>query len=246
MLKEYRMDLHIHTCLSPCGELEMVPKEIVSQACERGIDVIGITDHNSAENVPAVKKAAEKNNLEVLGGMEVTTREEVHLLSLFDSDERLMELQRVVYENLAGENDEEVFGEQLVVDEKSNVLDLNKRLLIGATNLSVDELVDLIHSLDGLAIASHVDRDRFGIVAQLGFIPQNLPLDALEISARAVAEGRLAEFSESFDLPLVTFSDAHILNTIGRSTTHFLIEEVNMKEMKMALLSQEGRRTSIP
>jgi PHP family Zn ribbon phosphoesterase len=242
MLRSFRMDLHIHTCLSPCGEIEMVPRDIVNEAGKKGIDVIGIADHNSAENVPAVRRAAEKEGLRVLGGMEVTTREEAHLLSLFDTDDGLLELQRVVYENLAGENDEEAFGQQLVLDEENNVLDLNRRLLMGATDLSVDELVGLVHSLDGLAIASHIDRDRYGLIAQLGFIPEGLPLDALEISAKAAAEGRMVEFRDKYSLPLVTFSDAHILSDIGRSTTHFLVEEASTREIKSALLSEKGRR----
>ena len=99
MLKKIKADLHIHTCLSPCGDMDMTPAMIVEKARSKGLDVIGICDHNSSENVIAVRKAGEKYNLKVLGGMEVTSKEEVHILALFDEDKKLSELQKTVYEN---------------------------------------------------------------------------------------------------------------------------------------------------
>ena len=161
MLKKIKADLHIHTCLSPCGEMDMTPAMIVEKALSKGLDVIGICDHNSSENVIAVKKAGEKRKLKVLGGMEITSKEEVHVLALFDEDKDLSELQNLVYENLNGENNEELFGYQLIVNEQDEIIDLNKKLLIGATDLTVEEIVEHIHSLNGLAVASHIDRERF-------------------------------------------------------------------------------------
>jgi predicted metal-dependent phosphoesterase TrpH len=118
MLKKIKADLHIHTCLSPCGDMDMTPAMIVEKARSKGLNVIGICDHNSSENVAAVKKAGEKYSLKVLGGMEITSKEEVHILALFDEDKKLSELQEIVYENLKGVNDEEFFGYQLIVDEQ--------------------------------------------------------------------------------------------------------------------------------
>ena len=182
MLKRIKADLHIHTCLSPCGETDMTPAMIVQKAKSKRLDVIGICDHNSSENVRVIKNIGDKNNLKVLGGMEVTSKEEVHILALFDDDEDLSKLQKIVYENLKGENNEELFGYQLIVDEQDEIIDLNKKLLIGATDLTVDEVVEHIHSLNGLAIASHVDRERFSLIGQLGFVPEGLDLDGLELS----------------------------------------------------------------
>ena len=144
--------------------------------------MIGICDHNSAENVACAKKVGEKEGLTVIGGIEVTSQEEVHILALFSEDRDLFELADLIYENLPGINDERVFGEQIVVNEDDEVLGFNKRLLIGATVLPLRQIVDRIHSLSGLAIAPHIDRESFGIIGQLGFIPDGLELDGLEVS----------------------------------------------------------------
>ncbi|MCD4795862.1 MAG: PHP domain-containing protein [Candidatus Cloacimonetes bacterium] len=241
MLKEIKADLHIHTCLSPCGDMDMTPAMIVEKARSKGLDVIGICDHNSSENVIAVKKAGEKNNLKVLGGMEVTSKEEVHILALFDEDKKLSELQEIVYKNLKGVNDEEFFGYQLIVDEQGEIIDLNKKLLIGATDLTVDRIVELIHSLNGLAIASHVDRERFSLIGQLGFIPEGLELDGLELSPGYMSEKKKLEFPMSSGFPLVTFSDAHYIDDIGKTSTTFLLDDVTVSELKKAFKNKDGR-----
>ncbi len=241
MLKEIKADLHIHTCLSPCGDASMTPTAIIEKARSKGLDVIGICDHNSSENVAAVMKAGEKNNLKVLGGMEVTSKEEVHVLALFDEDKKLSELQQIVYENLKGKNDEELFGYQLIVDEQDEIIDLNKKLLIGATDLTVDRIVELIHSLNGLAIASHVDRERFSLIGQLGFVPEGLELDGLELSPRYMSEKKKLEFPMSSGFPLVTFSDAHYIDDIGKTSTVFLLDDITVIELKKALKNKDGR-----
>lgn len=141
--------------------------------------MIAICDHNSAENVQAVIRAAEKVGLAVIGGMEITSREEVHVLGLFQEDLLLNAVQDVIYDNLQGENDPGIFGEQLVMDGQDRVIRRNRRLLIGATNLSLDEVVRIIHEFNGLAIASHVDRPSFSVLSQLGFIPEDLQLDGV-------------------------------------------------------------------
>ena len=241
MLKKIKADLHIHTCLSPCGDMSMMPTVIVEKAKLKGLDVIGICDHNSSENVAAVKNAGEKYNLKVLGGMEVTSKEEVHILALFDEDKKLSELQEIVYENLKGKNDEELFGYQLVVDEQDEIIDLNKKLLIGATDMTVDRIVELIHSLNGLAIASHVDRERFSLIGQLGFVPEGLDLDGLELSPRYMSEKKKLDFPMAAGFPLVTFSDAHLPDDIGETSTFFLLDDITVKELKKALKNKDGR-----
>ncbi len=245
MLKRFEADLHIHTCLSPCCESEMSPRRIVERAKWRGLDIIGICDHNSAENVACAKKVGEKEGLAVIGGMEVTSQEEVHVLALFDEDKDLLELANLIYENLAGINDEKVFGKQIVVNEDDEVLGFNKRLLIGATMLPIHQIVDRIHSLSGLAIASHIDRESFSIIGQLGFIPDGLELDGLEVSPRLSLEKAQLEFSQAFGFPLVTFSDAHTLEDVGKNFTCLLIEEANIKEIRKALLGKDERKVVI-
>jgi len=245
MLKRFEADLHIHTCLSPCAEYRMLPRRIVEQAKSKGLAIIGICDHNSMENVACAKKVGEKEGLTVIGGIEVTSQEEVHILALFDEDKDLCELANLIYENLPGVNDDRVFGEQVVVNEDNEVLSFNKRLLIGATALPLHQIVDKIHSLSGLAIASHIDRESFSIIGQLGFIPDGLELDGLEVSPRLSLKKAQLKFGEAFGFPLVTFSDAHTLEDIGKSFTCLLIEGANIKEIRKALFGEDGRKVVI-
>ena len=235
-----KADLHIHTCLSPCGDLTMSPRAIAQQAKIKEIDIIGICDHNSVENVPALIKAASRFDISVLPGMEVTSLEEAHILALFNRLEPALELQKIIYSNLPGENDEDAFGMQVVVNAEGEVLGFNNKLLIGASTLSVDEVVKTIHSLEGLAIASHVDREGFSITGQLGFIPTDLGLDALEISSHMSFEEARKRFDPVF--PLTTSSDAHYLEDIGKVSTTFYIENSSTEEIKKALLNQDGRK----
>ena len=200
MLKEYRADLHIHTILSPCTEhTEMSPHAIVKRALQLGLDIIAICDHNSCENVTPTRKISLHTELVVLAGIEIASREEVHTLGLFDGEDEAFKVQEVVYNNLPGENDEASFGYQVVVNEKGEVVHFNKRLLIGATTLSLGKIVDLIHSFNGLAIASHIDREAYSIIGQLGFIPQGLALDALELSPRISVEEARKRFLQCGD-----------------------------------------------
>ena len=240
MPKTFKADLHVHTCLSPCADLKMSPRAIAEQAKTKEIDILGICDHNSAENVPALIKAARKFKIFILPGLEITSQEEVHILALFDKPEPAIKLQEIIYYNLPGENDEEAFGMQVVVNEKGEVLRFNNKLLIGASTLSVEEVVQAIHSLEGLAIASHIDREGFSLISQLGFIPNDLDLDALEISPHISQQEAIDRFQPA--LPLTCSSDAHFLEEIGRCCTSFYIEKATTQEIKMAFLNKKGRK----
>lgn len=235
-----KTDLHIHTCLSPCAELSMSPRKIAAQAKEKAIEIIGISDHNSAENVPALIEAARPYSIKVIPGIEVTTKEEVHLLALFADLESAFNFQEQIYAHLPGENDPDLYGWQVVANERDEVLHFNPRLLIGATTLSLEEIVNLIHLKGGLAIACHIDRPGFSLLGQLGFIPAGLPLDALEISPRLSLEEAKKKFN--YPYPLVTFSDAHRLKDIGSATTSFLLEDLTFEEIILALKGQKGRK----
>lgn len=243
MLKEFKMDLHIHTCLSPCAEPEMLPGAIIERAKSQNLDAVAICDHNSAENVPAAKKAGEKHGVHVFGGMEICSSEEVHILAFFDNDDALFEMQRIVYDNLLGENDETYFGSQQIADEYDSVVGSCKRLLIGSTTLSINEVVDSIHSLGGLAIASHIDRESFSIIGQLGLIPEAMTLDAVELSSRC-KDDEIAGFSD-YGYQIVRSSDAHLLSDIGKAATRFVLREPVVSELSMAFRGVEGRKVKI-
>ncbi len=242
VLKTYNLDLHIHTVLSPCTEIaDMTPRAIVDIALEQGLDVIAICDHNSARNTAATRRATRGSGLTVIPGMEITTSEEVHLLGLFPSDEAAAAGQEEVYARLYGQNQDEVFGYQVVVDEHDQVEDLDQRLLISATTLSCERVVQLIHDRGGLAIASHVDRQGFGIFSQLGFIPKTLKLDALEISKRMDFDTAREKYPQCRDWTLVTSSDAHRPAEIGAAFTVMKLAEPTFDELRKALAGRDGR-----
>jgi len=246
MLRCFQADLHVHTCLSPCADLTMSPKRIAERARREKLDMLGICDHNSAENVRAAVRVGLENGIVVIPGLEVTTAEEVHIMAIFQNPEVALKLQRVVYRRLpAGTNKPELFGEQIIANELDEVEGYNPRMLSAATSLTVEELVAKIHELGGLAIASHVDRERNGIIGQLGFIPDGLAVDGLEISAVA----RLATIRESNPeigkYPVIASSDAHFLNDIGKTRTAWTLAEPTLPEIRLALAGEKGRKLSI-
>jgi PHP family Zn ribbon phosphoesterase len=243
MLKIYKADLHIHSCLSPCGDLDMSPRNIVATAIEKKLDIIAITDHNASENIVATMKAAQGKPLTVLAGMEVASAEEAHLLALFDRMELMAQFQQVIYENLMSFSiDQRTIDEQVIVNENDEVEGFNDHLLFGASELSFQQLVDEVHRLNGLAIASHVDRESFSIIGQLGFIPDDLPLDALEISPKMSKDQARSLFPDVNRFSLITSSDAHYPKDIGRQRTQFLIQAPTIEELKLALTNSQERK----
>ncbi|MCK4302949.1 MAG: PHP domain-containing protein [Candidatus Eisenbacteria sp.] len=243
MLRVMAVDLHVHTCLSPCATLDMTPVKIVRKALETKLAMIAVTDHNSAENVAAVMRAARDTDLRVLPGMEVTTSEEAHILALFEEVADALSLQELVYEQLQpGENDEDLFGLQVVANEFDEVEGMNQRLLLGATTLSVEQLVEAIHTQGGLAIAAHIDRDAFSLVGQLGFIPPDLALDAIEISKRLTLPDARARFPEYQNRTFISSSDAHDIGDLAQAPTLIRAAEPAFAELRMALAGLEGRK----
>lgn len=220
----------------------MVPTAIVRQAKSVGLDAIAVCDHNSVANALSVARAGERESLAVIPGIEITSREEVHILGLFGSARDLDDIQQLVDANLVGENDEEAFGLQVVVDEWDEPTAIESKLLIGATALSLEEVVDAIHGCGGLAIAAHIDREGFGLVGQLGLIPPRLPLDALEVSARVSHQEWVDKWP---DFPLITSSDAHCLVDIGKSSTSFLAAAASLEEIGRAIARESGRKVVV-
>ena len=221
----------------------MTPRAVVEAALGRGLSLIAICDHNSAENVEAGVAAAESLPLSVLPGMEITTAEEVHILGIFESCRSALSIQEIVYKHLTpGRNDERLFGSQFVVDRHDYVTSENKRLLIGATDLSIDQVVESIHDLGGLAIAAHVQRERFGLLYQLGFVPDSLSLDAVELTSKTTLKEVGDRFGCSLEFPVIYDSDAHFREDIGKLATEFAVLAPTLSEIMMALRGAEGRR----
>jgi 3',5'-nucleoside bisphosphate phosphatase len=237
----FMVDTHIHTCLSPCAELDMHPAALVEAAARAGLDCVAVCDHNSAENIGAVQRAGRVSGLSVIPGMEITSAEEVHIVGLLPDMEAALALQSKVYRALPGKNDENAFGMQVVANEFAEVLGFNDHLLSGATTMSVDKVVAAIHDVDGLAVASHVDREGFGIIGQLGFIPPDLPLDAIEVSQRMPLPRARATFAPKGEYSILCASDAHEPKDVARAATYLLMEKATLAELRRALKGEGGR-----
>jgi hypothetical protein len=220
----------------------MSPKKIVEKSLEQQLDLIAICDHNTAENAAATSREGARQGIKVLPGMEICSREEVHLVTLFKKIEDALKMQEFVYDHLPGENQPEVFGHQVVADEYDQVLGENDHLLIGATQLSLHNIIEKAHHLGAICISSHVDRPSYSLIGQLGFIPEDLHLDAVEVSYRVPLDKALTEVPGIENYPCVTASDAHFIRDIGKAWTEFILAAPTLEEIRMALAGTEGRR----
>ena len=245
MLRQFKTDMHIHTCLSPCSDWDMSPKKIVRRSLNAGLDIIAVCDHNTAENCGAVMKEGENQGLPVLPGMEICSKEEVHILALFDHLDSVLAMQEYVYANLSGENQPDVFGFQVVANENDEVIGENPRLLIGATRLGLHDIVDRTHKLGGISLSSHVDRTGYGIIGQLGFIPPDLEIDGVEVSYRVKLSSARQEVPGIGNYPCIAASDAHFLDDIGKVTTNLVLAAPTVAEIRLALQGKDDRRIMV-
>lgn len=245
-MRKYRADLHTHTVLSPCGDLEMSPVNIVQKARERGIDILGITDHNSTLHAPLIKELAAKEGIMVLMGAEVTTKEEVHCLCFFKDEDKLSDFQKYLDQHLPKiPNDENKFGYQVVVNEKEEIVDEVECLLISALTQSIEEIERRVHELEGLFIPAHINKMMNSIISQLGFLPPDLNVDALELSHHVTKEEFLKKNKYLSKYNFIKSSDAHYVENIGNTWTNFYLEQLSFEEVKKALRGEGGRRVEI-
>lgn len=246
-MKTFRTDLHIHTVLSPCGGLEMSPVNIVSLACKRGLDIIGITDHNSTRQCELVWKLAQKTNLTVIPGCEMTSREEVHCLGLFEDFDALRVFQDFIEQHLTFiPHNPTLFGYQVVVDEDENILEELDNYLGASLNVSIEEVEQKVHELSGVFIPAHIDRPRNSLFSQLGFLPPELRVDALQISKLAEENAIREKFGIKPEVTIVKFSDAHFPDDLGKIYTVFEMESPTFSEIKKALAQEDRRKVRIP
>jgi len=249
-------DLHIHTALSPCASRQMLPRKIVSAAWERDLKMIAICDHNSAANLSAVAEAAERETggaLKVIPGIEVTTREEVHVLGLFPALQDALTVSECVLHSLpqrksaeqalnpAGKDSDCL---QWILDAEDRQTGTEQRLLTAASGYSLSEAVGLIREHGGIAVAAHVDRRAFGVLGQLGFFPETPRFSAAEISSAGVARNRMEELRQ-YGLPLISSSDSHFLEDIASSCTVFVVAEPSFSELVLAIEGIGSRRCQI-
>lgn len=211
-------DLHIHSALSPCGDADMTPNNIVNMAALNGLDLIAVTDHNTAGNVRAVMAVGEKVGVRVLPGMEIETAEEVHILTLYPTAEAAEEAAAEVYRHLPDiKNRSEIFGEQLFMDENDDICGCEERLLISPADMSIEETFYMVRALGGLFVPAHIDRHSYSVLTNLGFIPDNIDIKMVEISKRVTdTQAYLSSRSELAGYGILRNSDAHYLEDIAQ------------------------------
>lgn len=210
------VDLHMHSVLSPCGDEAMTPNNIVGMALLKELDVIAVTDHNTARNLPAIMALAKGEGLCVLPGIEVTTKEEAHILVYFETLESALALDAILYEHLPDiPNRPDFFGPQLILNEEDEVIGHLDKLLISATDIGVNALVEMVIPLGGILVPAHIDRKSYSLVASLGFIPPELPVSTLEVSANGDIETVKNKFGFFRDYQFIQGSDAHCLEDMA-------------------------------
>lgn len=247
MLSYYWADLHVHTVLSPCGELDMGAPEIVLRAREAGIDIIAIADHNSADNCAAVIEASGGNPL-VLPAIEVQTAEDIHVVTIFPEPDIVRDFQAWLWKAIMPiPNDINYFGEQLVINAENEILRSEETLLIQGIGYEIDTIIKRARELGAIVNLAHVDRPEFTYPAVLGPIPEDYPVDAFELS-KNVNSYQAAEWRERYpDKTFIRASDSHWLDNMSRANcTKMLLEAPTFDEVKMALARRDGRRISWP
>ncbi len=210
-------DFHIHSCLSPCGDKDMTPNNIVNMAALLGLNAIAVSDHNTVGNAKACMEVAKEVGITVIPGMEVETEEEVHILTLYPTLEAAQTAAAEVYKKLPGiKNRPEIFGEQVFMDSGDNITGYEEKLLISPAAMSMNYLFDLVKSVGGIYIPAHVDRHSYSVLTNLGFIPDDIDIKNIEISRMTEdVESYLAAREELKKYKIFRNSDAHYLQDIA-------------------------------
>ena len=213
-MTKYYYDLHVHSCLSPCGDDDNTPNNIAGMAHLSGLNVVALTDHNSCKNCPAFFEATNKYGITPIAGMELTTSEDIHVICLFESLSDALAFDEYVDERrIKVKNRPEIFGNQTVLDKNDEPLYEVEELLINSTGISVSDIKELVEKYNGVCYPAHIDRDSNGIIAVLGTLPEDCPFDYYELHDLS----KRSEYSSRYGIPedrFIISSDAHRLTDL--------------------------------
>jgi len=239
------LDLHIHSVLSPCADILMTPGNIIKKAIEKGIDIISITDHNSMKNVKSAREIAVGKKITIVPGIEVQSKEDIHLLSYFENSKDLSSYYEKIYDGLSNiKNDEEKFGYQIIVDKNDQFIGKEEKLLMNSTNYSINELINLTNKFNGIAVPSHVDRS-FGLIKNLGFIPEELDIKYIELNFNKSINEYYEKYPYLKNFKLINNSDSHYLNQIEpkmkinltkKTTTKNIFKQIKQEKPKKYII----------
>ncbi|OJU18549.1 MAG: hypothetical protein BGN88_13195 [Clostridiales bacterium 43-6] len=211
-------DLHVHSCLSPCGDEEMTPNNIVNMALLNGLSLLALTDHNTTKNCPAIMALAAENGLSFVPGMELTTEEEIHMICLFSSLDGAMEFDKYVAGKLPPVlNEEAVFGRQIIMDKNDEIIGTEEKLLINATEISIDRVQELMKDYGGFCFPAHIDRTSYSILSVFGDFPPDYHFRAAEITPKADPSALTASYPALSEARFLINSDAHTLYDFNNS-----------------------------
>jgi len=230
------VDFHIHTALSPCADKDMTPNNIVNMSILKGLDAIAITDHNSIENCEACIEISQNKDILVIPGMELQTKEEIHLLCLFKNIRSASQFQSLIYSRLKEQkNIPEIFGRQFIFNKEDKIIGENKKMLIASADISINEAFDAVRNREGIVFPAHIDRSGYSIITNLGFIPMDLPIKVLEISKKCDLKKLISDHKYLSKYQFIRNSDAHNLADIMERENFIEVENKNIESIFEAL-----------
>ena len=231
-MEQYRYDLHTHSCLSPCGDNDMTPNNMVNMAALLGCQILAITDHNTCKNAPAAMKVGEQVGVLVIPGMELCTAEEAHVVCLFETAEDALAFDAYVEAHMMQiPNRPEIFGDQLIMNEEDEVVGKIDHLLITASEISVSDVNRLAQQYNGVAFPAHIDKDAYSVTASLGAIPPEAGFSAAELSGGADRAKQFLLYPELENMIVLQDSDAHYLHLMREEMGTVELPELSAKAL---------------
>ncbi|MBQ0098513.1 MAG: PHP domain-containing protein [Oscillospiraceae bacterium] len=223
-------DLHIHSCLSPCGSMDMTPNNIVNMAKLLGLSAIALTDHNTVHNCEALIKVGQREDICVVPGMELTTSEEIHIVCLFPTLEDAKSFCDYVSEHqIKIKNRADIYGRQVIMDSDDNEISELENLLVMATDISIMNVAELAESYNGIAFPAHIDRSSMSILSVLGEISESYNFSTVELADITQKEKWISAHPILKNMNIITNCDAHYLEHMKEAENFFELDEITPK-----------------
>ena len=224
-MNRYYYDLHIHSCLSPCGDDDNTPNNIAGMASLCGLNIVALTDHNTCDNCPAFFEAARRYGIIPIAGMELTTSEDIHVVCLFETLESAMAFsQKVKSFRIPYKNRPDIFGSQLILDGQDNIIGEEENLLINATLISIEEVPALVGEFNGICYPAHIDRQSNGIISILGTFPNSPHFNCVELYDNQKCEEYIQKYN-LHDKKIIISSDTHNLCDMREHENYFDLDD---------------------
>ncbi len=214
-MARYYYDLHLHSCLSPCGDMDMTPNNLVNMAKLLGLDVIALTDHNTCLNCEAAMKVGEEVGLLVIPGMELTTAEDIHAVCLFPTLEKALAFSAYVDENrFKVPNKAEIYGRQVIMNENDEEVGEIGHLLLPASFIGIYDAYRKAEEFGGICYPAHIDRDSLSILSVQGEIDPYCGFRTAEFADISKLDQLKSRHPILEHMNIITCSDAHYLENM--------------------------------